>query len=1200
MNRAEYLHRAYQRLGALVNDDLFRNNRAQIRAKAIQNELLLEPPEIAFQFDAKKIWKYCDYIFSEGALLLREEHEETEQILEWIKTAAETFEFLSKFAEEDEQEALLLSAAMCYHIAGYQANAQCLARLVQDQFLPTRVERNSHPDAVLTYFYRTALVDFLTRRIAHLRQLTKTAEVFIRSVQASLAQALAEQTESPLELYNLVGHAYFHRALSKVVQFALAGESSCYAEAEEALEQSHGYFQRTGDATLGTLTSELRTVLELFHERSTWATLEIYAPQLLEDKVWQTYLRSLAYDKSIVEFWPAQSRAIEEGLLSSNESYVVQMPTSAGKTFIAELAIASALTQDKRCLYIAPYRALVSEVERKLADTLGSIGYFVSTLVGGFEFDAFQDYLSSVADVLVTTPEKAELLLRTHPEFFEDVSVVVIDEGHILDEGVATPADLNGHSLVQDLERQGTLGRGPLLELLLTKLRSKLPDTRFIFLSAVMPHANASEFAEWLAGQGQEPLRLTERPSRLSLAKFEWKRGNRGRWNGRLEYISLPRLPDGTAPFVPYFLEREQYLTGGLTQTGRPQRQLWPSQTNKAQTTAMLATRFARTGPVLVFCAQTAHVQSVTDNIITSLQYLEASGLLPTEKLRYIEEPSTESYYVAQEWLGDDHLLTKALHYGVALHYGPLPDPVRQAVENDFKQDQVQILVSTNTLGQGVNLPIKTALIYSLERRYGARQASTIKKRDFWNICGRAGRAGKETEGQIIFVALTNTDHRLLRQFQDETNLEHINSALYQLLYALVQQRISEDDLIGYLDSHVLALLAEEVVDTSDEEQVREWLGKSLVGIQAAKGNVSLDPLVSAVNRASQWVVQNVPDQQKRKVFSSTGLRTRSCQRLEEIASQFTNRIDENYLAEEVSSTTLNEILLRHAFEACFELPEMRRAPTVPYFGPDDELSLIFDWMNGVPLRTLRHRHWEDDAESFSQYLADRIIYKLPWGFNGFLRILAHTLHLSYEDLPISWQHLPSMMKFGVNEVVACWASSFGVTSRGLALQLAVLHATEEVANYYDFIKWLVNIPTEFILNDLAGFDFEKRKLIRKLGSIEVDKTYLRIIRALEDTIELESTLQGIDYEDRAQLANRLREGDEIILESEPDNPYDAYAVRVLFDGHHIGYVQRDTAKIASRELQLGARARAMVSEVVESTLGSPSPHITLSITISR
>ncbi len=158
-----------------------------------------------------------------------------------------------------------------------------------------------------------------------------------------------------------------------------------------------------------------------------------------------------------------------------------------------------------------------------------------------------------------------------------------------------------------------------------------------------------------------------------------------------------------------------------------------------------------------------SEVRRVVENIIKSLKYCEADDRSVCDGLKYTENPNLESFDLAKEWLGDDHPLTKGLHYGVGLHYGPLPDPVRQTVEDDFREGKISVLVSTNTLGQGVNLPVKTAIIYSLERRFPDEKfthqkekvikVDPVKKRDFWNICGRAGRAGKETEGQIIFVA---------------------------------------------------------------------------------------------------------------------------------------------------------------------------------------------------------------------------------------------------------------------------------------------------------------------------------------------------------------------------------------------------------------------------------------------------------------
>ena len=1227
MDKQEYLQHAYINLEALENDPKFQGDLAQIRAHSIQEELLPEQPEIRFTYDEKKTWRLCDYIFSESSLILREGYEngipvrelpdKRKRLLDWAKNAAQSFEFLAKLVDDEDKEILLLNSAICYHVSGYHANAQCIAKMIEKQYLSNgRGNEQDAPDTILLMGFRRALVSFLKRDIPGLQQITRQSLSYISSVQEEIARDVAGEKSSVTEMFNLSAHAFFQQALSDFVQYCGDGEPKHLTAARQNIQESYRWLQQVRDVRLGIILSEVRTLFDLFDEQSTWSNISRYAENLLENQVWRTYLRNLAFEKSIVEFWSSQLKALQSELLTTTDGFVVQMPTSAGKTFIAELSILASLTQkeQKRCLYIAPYRALVNEVENKLAETLGAVGYRVSNLAGGFEFDAFQNFLVTESDVLVATPEKVELLYRTHPEYFENISTVVIDEGHILDEGITSPDELRtNRTSLEELKKNGTLGRGTLLELLITRLKHKLPEARFMLLSAVMPEVNAHDFVTWLSQNRQEPLRIdpTERPSRQTIATFQWKQSSKEKDEpySYLEYISLPILPDGRRPFVPYFLQKKKYYTGENTPTGRPQRLTWPTDiSNKAQSTAMLAVRFARTGPVLVFCAQTSDTEDVMNNIITSLKYLEASNQLPSDSLKYVQNPALESFDLALEWLGENHPLTRGLHYGVGLHYGPLPDPVRQAIEDEFRSSKIQILVSTNTLGQGVNMPIKTAIIYSLERVYsnnGENQIpgrnptirEPIKKREFWNICGRAGRAGKETEGQIIFVISTSTlnDKKLLKQFKNEANIEEISSALYKLLQALIKKRITEDELIGYLDSHVLALLAEEVVDTQDEDAIREFLGTSLVGVQALRNGIDLTPLVSAIKQTSLWVTNNVPDRNLQKVFSSTGLQVASCKAVEEVVDSYLLTLPREFIESEARNLYLNDDLLLAAFNACRNISEMKLKFNGKYEGPEDEFELIKPWIEGKSIKELRLEYWTPGQENyFSSYIADRIIYKLPWGFNGFLRILAFKLQIKYEDLPISWQYLPSMMRFGVNNIIACLVSNFGVSSRKLALELANLYQPANGFSSSDFLKWIVNLPAEFIMQELEGPASQKQRLLKKINQVVYDDSHLRFILGLK--MKLESPVQGIPYKNRVLSALQVHEGDQLVLELEPDNSDDPNAVRVMFNNSQIGYVQRDKARIIAREMQLERKFNAYVKAIKPPTDTYPFPYIEMII----
>ncbi|TET51011.1 MAG: DEAD/DEAH box helicase [Anaerolineales bacterium] len=1202
MNRAQYLATTHSWLEELGADEAFRRDLAQLRASATQHELLVDQPDVRFTFDEQQIQRYCHYIFSESSLLLREDNADHASALRWMRTPAQAFEFLAKLAAEDAAEFLLLNSALCYDIAGRQANARCLVNLIRaEQPLPVRTEPDpAGTDRILAAAFRRAITDYLARDIHDLQRATADSLSSIRRLQQDVVQSIVAEELPSQEILNLLAHASLHQALARYVQYCLRGDQRHLQAARDGIQKSHTYFQQGREATYSGIVSALRTALGLLTERGTWASIGEHAPDLLDDPVWRLYLANLAYDHSIVEFWPSQLNALRAGILTSPDSYVIQMPTSAGKTLIAELAILAALSTRRpaRCLYVAPYRALANEIRAHFAETLGGLGHRVSNLLGGFEYDMYEDFLFAESDILVATPEKIELLLRAQPDRFEDLAVVVVDEGHILDQGIPSPTELDGERLLEKLETERNLGRGALLELLITRLKRKSPDTRFLFLSAVMPDVSAADFSQWLSGSSRDSLviREDERPSRQVIAKFTWTSPK----NGQLEYVSLPKLADGESPFVPYFLSRQRYDTGETTPTGRPQQRSWPDPGTKAQTSAMLAARFARTGPVLVFCASKGHVASVTRHLITSLKYLEASDQLPDESLRHNDNPACESFLQARDWLGDDHPLTQAIRRGVGLHSAALPDPVRQAVEEDFKAGRLRILSSTTTLAQGVNLPIKTAIIHSLEWAWGSAPADRglISKRDFWNICGRAGRAGRETEGQVVFVVVSPRDEQLFQEYHEQTGFEPVDGALYKLLQALVEKRIDQEELVrsGYLDSHILTLLAEEVVDTEDEAAVTEFLGGSLVGVQAIRNGVGLAPLVSAFQGACRSAAQRVPDERLRQIYASTGLSIPSCEALAQAADAFNQLLTADHLEAEEDEYSFSKELLKASFTACATLPEMlQKSDSEDYRGPSDEYLLLEAWVSGQPIEELRTMLWDPaKAEEFSAYLSDRILYRLPWGFSAFLRVLAFKLGTGFDDLPIAWKHLSSMVKFGVGNVVACWASSAGAPTRSLALQLASHYQPEHQASYPEFLRWLVNLPTQFMLSELEGTDFHKRRLLAVIGDIVTGGDRLALIRS--GALELLASVRGIRYDERWRAAAAVKQGDQLTLEPEPDNEYDPYAVQVLFDDQPIGYVEREKARVVTMDIRLGRQVTAHAVSVTAPTDDHPFPRIVMTI----
>jgi helicase len=153
---------------------------------------------------------------------------------------------------------------------------------------------------------------------------------------------------------------------------------------------------------------------------------------------WRRYLtllgrgtgRTVTESGSVSEVWPSQLRAIEQGLLSDSRNKIIRMPTSAGKTRVAEMAMVHTLVTApaSKCVYIAPYRALVGEIEEAFSHLFSDLGYRLSSILGTYESDDFEQLLVSDADVLVVTPEKLDLLQRFRREFLANVRLLILDE----------------------------------------------------------------------------------------------------------------------------------------------------------------------------------------------------------------------------------------------------------------------------------------------------------------------------------------------------------------------------------------------------------------------------------------------------------------------------------------------------------------------------------------------------------------------------------------------------------------------------------------------------------------------------------------------------------------------------------------------------------------------------------------------------
>ncbi len=173
--------------------------------------------------------------------------------------------------------------------------------------------------------------------------------------------------------------------------------------------------------------------------------------------------------KDITDLRPSQEKAINAGLLDG-KNLLVCTPTASGKTLIAELALLKNILEKKgKGVYIVPLKALASEKYRDFVQRWGSVCR-IAISIGDMDKD--EGYLADY-DLIITTSEKLDSLIRHHARWIRDIATIVVDEIHLLNDA----------------------SRGPTLEILLTILR-RMVKAQLIGLSATI--GNPSELAEWL------------------------------------------------------------------------------------------------------------------------------------------------------------------------------------------------------------------------------------------------------------------------------------------------------------------------------------------------------------------------------------------------------------------------------------------------------------------------------------------------------------------------------------------------------------------------------------------------------------------------------------------------------------------------------------------------------------------------------
>jgi helicase len=461
------------------------------------------------------------------------------------------------------------------------------------------------------------------------------------------------------------------------------------------------------------------------------------------------FLNSQDYTK----LFPPQEDAVKAGVLDGS-SVLVSVPTASGKTLIATLATLSHLSKNKsKVIYLTPLRALAAEKFEEFKKLEKINGSKIKVVIATGDFDSKGNELDN-ADIIILTNETMDAMMTFQKSWIYEIGMIVSDEVHLI----------------------GDSGRGPTLEMILTRLKTgyvgKKPQ--IIALSATI--SNSSELAEWL---GCKLVESEWRPVPLSEAVYSnhtITNQDRVESEGNLD---KKRETRHSKPAIGLGLD---------TVEDGDQSLIFTMTRSSSVATATEAGKF----------------------VAEQLKKDELEKLLKISKTILPKETEDQTKLVKK--------LADAVKNGAAFHHAGLDQRSRTIIETEFKNGHIRLLTATPTLAAGVNLPARRVIISSVFR-FGPNGNAPISILEYKQMCGRAGRPQYDDEGESIIVAKGSPNQYL----------EHYVDGIPESL---------ESQILGdsSLRIHLLGLITtSSTFSPISEEKINEFFSQTFGGLSDDK-----------------------------------------------------------------------------------------------------------------------------------------------------------------------------------------------------------------------------------------------------------------------------------------------------------------------------------------------------------------------------
>lgn len=713
------------------------------------------------------------------------------------------------------------------------------------------------------------------------------------------------------------------------------------------------------------------------------------------------FIENVTKSQAMFELLPPQRAALQEqGLLDqANRAIIVEMPTSGGKTLLAQFRMLQALNQfapDKGWVaYVAPTRALVSQITRRLRRDFEPLGITVEALSSAIEVDAFENEMlaavgeQSAFDVLVSTPEKLQLVIR-NKKVSRPLVLVVMDEAHN----------------IEDVER------GMRIELLLATIRRECERANFLLLMPYVP--NSEELANWLAPDASRSISIGSsvwKPNERIIGLYQSEQ-TEGKSNWTIAYETLVTTPKTVQL-------GGRHRVGGVRPLGIP----WSKAKSLIAQTGAMAAVFSKRGTSIAIAN--------TIPKVWSMARLVARELPPYDNIP--EEIALVQRFLAAE-ISPEFELIEMLSRGVAVHHAGLPDEARALIEWLAEERFLRVLCATTTISQGINFPVSSVFLASINHQLSRYPYQLqMSEREFWNLAGRAGRLGQDTIG-VIGLAAGSAANKL-KSF--------VSQATGKLVSRLIRL-LDEVELAGQLNElqnviaqeqwrdfrcYVAHLWAEkknlDAVLAETEQLLRHTFGYITLRSEHSKtGNAKAEALLNATRAYVQQLEQHP---ENATLADSTGFAPEGVGKALVGLNQLENKLsledwEPGSLFGDMSKSSLPNLI-----GIMLNIPELRGSlEEITRNGLNKKhlAEITTAWVNGVSVQEIAGRFFAGKKADMTRMITDacKAIYKTiansgPWGLAALSKM--PTSGLDFENLPDDLKRrlniLPAMIYHGVS-----------------------------------------------------------------------------------------------------------------------------------------------------------------------------------------